>query len=215
MIYFQDWWSYGDNCIKETYTGILAGDKKFNDICIYEEKMFHIFLDSIAKEIITEDPKTHKQIAEENKSDVFLNGKIVNFNENILFVFSDAKIKELVYSHMFECYLITYEEEPAELNTYCAIIADKIYPLSDDYYFVNDIKKNDKNKIDNEEGTGEPKKAQDINNDDGNIDKSNDNNLNINQNIKHKKYNPKFETLNDKPKPKKSITLITAFNDDY
>ena len=184
MIYFQDWWSYGDNCIIQTFNGVLAGDKKFNDICIYEKYMLNIFIESIAKEI-TMDAGKKGQITKPNKDDPFLNGKIsIDFRKNILFVFSEANIKEIVYSKMFECYLITYDEEPAEANTYFAVLAKKIYPPSNDYYLVNDNKKVENN--DNEE---------EFNNVSG-------------------YFQPKFETMNDKPKPKKG-NYLKSYNDDY
>ena len=199
MIYFQDWWSYGENCIIETFNGVLAGDKKFNDICIYEKEMLNIFIDSIAKEI-TIDSGKKGQITKANKDDVFLNGKIkIDFKKNILFVFSEANIKEIVYSKMFECYLITYSDEPAETNTYLAVLAKKIYPPGIDYYLVNDIKRDDEN--DNEELN---------NNKEENKEQDND----YKMNNMSKTFNPKFETVNDKPKPKKG-NLLKSYNDEY
>ena len=93
---------------------------------------------------------------------------------------------------MFECYLITYSDEPAETNTYLAVLAKKIYPPSNDYYLVNDIKRDEDN--DNE----------DLNiNREENKEQDNDYKMN---NIS-KEFNPKFETVNDKPKPKKGNLL--------
>ncbi len=184
MIYFQDWWSYGENCILQTCNGALAGDKKFNDICIYEKEMLNIFIESIAKEI-TIDSGKKGQITKPNKDDAFLNGKVdIDFRKNILFVFSEANIKEIVYSKMFECYLITYSDDPAETNTYFAVLAKKVYPPGNDYFLVNDIKKDENNE--NEE-------------DYKNLSKT---------------FKPKFETMNDKPKPKKG-NLLKSYNDDY
>ena len=199
MIYFQDWWSYGENCIIETFNGVLAGDKKFNDICIYEKEMLNIFIDSIAKEI-TIDSGKKGQITKANKDDVFLNGKIkIDFKKNILFVFSEANIKEIVYSKMFECYLITYSDEPAETNTYLAVLAKKIYPPANDYYLVNDIKRDEDN--DNED--------LNINREEN---KEQDNDYKMNN--MSKAFNPKFETVNDKPKPIKG-NLLKSYNDEY
>ena len=197
MIYIQDWWSYGENCIIETFNGVLAGDKKFNDICIYEKEMLNIFVDSIAKEI-TIDSGKKVQITKANKDDVFLNGKInIDFKKNILFIFSEANIKEIVYSKMFECYLITYSEEPAEANTYHAVLAKKVYPSGNDFYLV-DAKKEEDN--DNDEININREETKDQGNDYKN------NNIS-------KAFIPKFETMNDKPKPKKGIVL-KSYNDE-
>ena len=194
MIYFQDWWNYGENCIVETFNGVLAGDKKFNDICIYEKEMLNIFIDSIAKEIIIDSGKKG-QITKANKDDVFLNGKInIDFKKNILFIFSEAKIKEIVYSKMFECYFITYSDEQAEANTYYAVLAKKIYPTGNDYYLVTDKKDEDNDKLNMNR---EENKENEFKND--NISKT---------------FVPKFETMNDKPKPKKG-NFLKSYNDEY
>ena len=107
MIYFKDWWSYGDDCILQTFNGILAGDKKIVDICIYQKELMKLFLDSIARELVI-DSGERGQITEKNKEDIFLNKKIeIDFSKQLLFVFSEANIEEIVYSKIFECYLIT------------------------------------------------------------------------------------------------------------
>ena len=192
MIYFKDWWSYGDDCILQTFNGVLAGDKKIIDICIYEKEMLKLFIDSIAKEIIM-DTGDRGQITEKNKEDIFLNKKIeIDFKNQILFVFSEANIKEIVYSKIFECYLITYSEEPAEVNTYTAILAKKIYPGINDSFFMNS-EESDDNATEKEGNKKEEK-------------------LNITE--KMKEFKPKFETMNDKPKPKKG-KYLKSYNDDY
>ena len=201
MIYFQDWWSYGENCIIETFNGVLAGDKKFSDICIYEEEMLNIFIDSIAKEIVIDSGKKG-QITKPNKDDVFLNKKIkIDFKKNLLFIFSEANIKEIVYSKMFECYLITYNDEPADANTYHAVLAKKIYPTGNDYYLVNENKKEEGNDNEDLNTNREENKVQ-------------ENDYKINNNNISKAFVPKFETMNDKPKPKKG-NLLKSYNDDY
>ena len=207
MTYFQDWWSYGENCIIKTFQGVLASDKKFSDICIYEQNTLNIFTDSIAKQITKQDPKKKTLSTSENSEDVFLNKKVqVDFEKNVLFVFSECTIKELVYSPMFESYLITYNDEPAETNTYYAVLAHKIYPLNDDYYIVNENK-------------NEPEIAQndDNKNQQKNEEKKYDlisHNLNSIKNKTNKPFVPKFETMNDKPKAKVGL-IVAEFNGDY
>ena len=193
MIYFKDWWSYGDNCILQTFNGVLAGDKKIIDICIYEKEMLKLFIDSIAKEIII-DSGERGQVTEKNKEDIFLNKKIeIDFKNQILFVFSEANIKEIVYSKIFECYLITYSEEPAEVNTYSAVLAKKIYPGANDSFLMNS-EENDDNATEKEGNKKEEKS-------------------NITEKMM-KEFKPKFETMNDKPKPKRG-KYLKSYNDDY
>ena len=136
MIYFTDWWSYGENCILQTFNGVLAGDHKMNDMCIYEDGSLKLFRDSIAKELVI-DSGERGQITEKNKDDIFLNKKLkIDFNTQILFVFCEANVKEIVYSKMFECYLISYNDEPGEANTYTAVLAKKIYPGRNARFFL-------------------------------------------------------------------------------
>ena len=192
MIYFADWWSYGDNCILETYNGVLAGDKKINDACIYQKSQLKNFTDSIAKEIII-DSGDKGQITQKNKDDIFLNKKInLDFDKHILFVFSEANVKEIVYSKLFECYLITYNEEPAEANTYSAVLAKKIYSGKNDNDTEEDKSNNDGSKI-------KPGLDED--------------NFKI-YDKDYYEFKPKFETMNDKPKPKKG-KYLKSYNDDY
>lgn len=187
MIYFADWWSYGDNCILETYNGVLAGDKKINDACIYQKSQLKNFTDSIAKEIII-DSGNKGQITQKNKDDIFLNKKInLDFDKHILFVFSEANVKEIVYSKLFECYLITYNEEPAEVNTYSAVLAKKIYSGKSEHDIESDENNNDEGKINS--GLDEDDKD-------------------------YYEFKPKFETMNDKPRPKKG-KYLKSYNDDY
>ena len=193
MIYFKDWWSYGDDCILQTFNGILAGDKKIIDICIYEKEMMKLFIDSIAKEIIIDSPEKG-QITEKNKEDIFLNKKIeIDFSKQLLFVFSEANIEEIVYSKIFECYLITYSDEPAEANTYTAVLVKKIYPGINENILMNSEESDDNATEKEEDKTGK--------------------NVKVPEKVM-KDFTPKFETMNDKPKPKKG-KYLKSYNDDY
>ena len=193
MIYFKDWWSYGDDCILQTFNGILAGDKKIVDICIYQKELMKLFLDSIARELVI-DSGERGQITEKNKEDIFLNKKIeIDFSKQLLFVFSEANIEEIVYSKIFECYLITYSDEPAEANTYTAVLVKKIYPGINENILMNSEESDDNATEKEEDKTGKyvkvPEKVM-------------------------KDFTPKFETMNDKPKPKKG-KYLKSYNDDY
>ena len=192
MIYFKDWWSYGDDCILQTFNGILAGDKKIVDICIYQKELMKLFLDSIARELVI-DSGERGQITEKNKEDIFLNKKIeIDFSKQLLFVFSEANIEEIVYSKIFECYLITYSDEPAEVNTYSAIIAKKIYPGNNEKFLMNS-EESDDNATEKEGNKREER---------------------FKLTEKLKEFKPKFETMNDKPKPKRG-KYLKSYNDDY
>ena len=193
MIYFKDWWSYGDDCILQTFNGILAGDKKIVDICIYQKELMKLFLDSIARELVI-DSGERGQITEKNKEDIFLNKKIeIDFSKQLLFVFSEANIEEIVYSKIFECYLITYSDEPAEANTHTAVLVKKIYPGINENILMNSEESDDNATEKEEDKTGK--------------------NVKVPEKV-IKDFTPKFETMNDKPKPKKG-KYLKSYNDDY
>ena len=193
MIYFKDWWSYGDDCILQTFNGILAGDKKIVDICIYQKELMKLFLDSIARELVI-DSGERGQITEKNKEDIFLNKKIeIDFSKQLLFVFSETNIEEIVYSKIFECYLITYSDEPAEANTYTAVLVKKIYPGINENILMNSEESDDNATEKEEDKTGK--------------------NVKVPEKVM-KDFTPKFETMNDKPKPKKG-KYLKSYNDDY
>ncbi len=190
MIYFTDWWSYGENCILQTFNGVLAGDHKINDMCIFENESMKLFRDSIAKELVI-DSGERGQITEKNKDDIFLNKKYkIDFNTQILFVFCEANVKEIVYSKMFECYLITYNDEPGEANTYTAILAKKVQPGKNGGFFM-DNQEEEENEIDTQK----------------------EERFKVSDKLL-KDFSPKFETMNDKPKPKKG-KYLKSYNDDY
>ena len=193
MIYFTDWWSYGENCILQTFNGVLAGDHKMNDMCIYEEGSLKLFRDSIAKELVI-DSGERGQITEKNKDDIFLNNKIkIDFNKQILFVFCEANIKEIVYSEMFESYLISFNDEPGEANTYTAVLVKKIYPGRKGR-FLMDNQEEEENELDKEDTLKEER-------------------FKISDKLL-KDFTLKIETMNDKPKPKKG-KYLKSYNDDY
>ena len=193
MIYFTDWWSYGDNVILQTFNGILVADQKLSDMCISDKESMKLFIDSIAKDKVI-DSGERGQITEKNKDDVFLNKKIeIDFKTQILFVFCEANVKEIVYSKMFDCYLISYNEEPGEANTYSAVIVKRIFPGRHGSFMMN-YQENEENEL-------ERASTQKIEK------------LKISEKML-KEHKPKFETLNDKPKPKKG-KYLKSYNDDY
>jgi len=138
MIYFEDWWDVGESCLEKTYSGILADDKEIEDIIIANEESLNKFKDNIAQNIFTYDSETQKYISHINVNDVFLNKRIkIDFNKNLIFVFPNAQVKEVLYSQLFQCYLITFSEESVEEHYYSAAIVQKILTDSKD---IKDIK---------------------------------------------------------------------------
>ena len=51
MIYFEEWWNLGENCIVSIYNGVIADDKKQNDTCISTKDQLEPFIDCIANNI--------------------------------------------------------------------------------------------------------------------------------------------------------------------
>ena len=87
MIYFEDWWNVGENCLETTYSGILADDKKIDDICISNDESLNEFIDNISNILFQYDETTKKYESYQNNKDVFLNKKVtIDFNKRRFFI---------------------------------------------------------------------------------------------------------------------------------
>ena len=67
MIYFEDWWDVGENCIEIIYSGMLMKDKKIDDICISNEESLNKFKEWIAINILQYDSESEKYISHKNE----------------------------------------------------------------------------------------------------------------------------------------------------
>lgn len=128
MIYFENWWSLGENCLINKYKGYFADDKIIKDICISSQDQMSIFTKSISECIVKKNPITKKFELVPNKDDYFLSNKMtIDFNKYVLFVFVGAEVKEVLFSQIFKCYLIKFSDTKCEKNEYCAAIVYKYY----------------------------------------------------------------------------------------
>ena len=138
MIYFEDWWNVGENCLETKYSGFLADDKNIDDICISNDESLNEFIDNISNILFQYDETTKKYESYQNNKDVFLNKKVtIDFNKNLLFIFPNAEVKEIQYSQLFQCYMITFSEKSVENHYYCAAVVQKFLNDKND---INDIK---------------------------------------------------------------------------
>ena len=141
MIYFEDWWDVGESCLEKIYSGILADDKEIEDIIIANEESLNKFKEWIAINILQYDSQSDKYISHKNEKDVFLNNKVnIDFNKNLLFIFPNAQIKQILYSQFYQCYMITFSEENVEENFYSAALVKKKVNDSKDikFHFMNE-----------------------------------------------------------------------------
>ena len=141
MIYFEDWWDVGENCIEIIYSGMLINDKKIDDICISNEESLNKFKEWIAINILQYDSESEKYISHKNEKDVFLNKEVnIDFNKNLLFIFPNAQIKQILYSQFYQCYMITFSEENVKENFYSAALVKKKVNDSKEikFHFMNE-----------------------------------------------------------------------------
>ncbi len=141
MIYFEDWWDVGENCLEIIYSGMLIKDKKIDDICISNEESLNKFKEWIAINILQYDSQSEKYISHKNEKDVFLNKEVnIDFNKNLLFIFPNAKIKQILYSQFYQCYMITFSEENVKENFYSAALVKKKVNDSKEikFHFMNE-----------------------------------------------------------------------------
>jgi hypothetical protein len=142
-IYFEDWWSLGEGCGEQIFRGILSDDKKIPDQFITSKEEFEKFKENIAESIYVKGELEKSYTLKKNLSDSFMGSvkQEISFDNNILFICTGAIIKEIVFSKIFQCYLITFSEEKVEKSAYSAAIVNKY--LDDDnkinttYQFMN------------------------------------------------------------------------------
>jgi hypothetical protein len=128
----EKWWSIGDCVLKNIYTGIIADDKPQRDIVISNENELKNFQDFIAINIYKkvyrsqDDPNNYDYILYNNDEDEILKDKVkFDFTKEILIVINSAKIKEIFYSNLFDCYLVTLDSERVEKNLYSLAVCAK------------------------------------------------------------------------------------------
>lgn len=123
-IFFTNWWSLGNNCIEgEIKTGIIADDKIGEDLLICNQNDLKLFKEKIAINLYTKEEKDKCYKVIQNSNDPFLSDQIqYNFDDTFIYAAFGAKIKQVLYSSIFECYLIEFSEESCEATIYSAAI---------------------------------------------------------------------------------------------
>ena len=115
MIYFEEWWNLGENCLQSVYNGTIADDKHQTDICISSKEQLDSFI-------------------EKNTSDLFLNNKMkIDFDNNVLFLFMGTEVKEVLFSRIFQCYLVKFSDKRCESVSYSMALVKK-YETDDKTY---------------------------------------------------------------------------------
>ena len=133
QIFFEDWWSLGENCVYQILQGVLSDDKKIDDYFITSQEEFEKFKENIAESIYVKNELEKKYTLKKNLHDSFLGKKIdFSFNDKIVFVCTGAIIKEVLYSKIFQCYLIKFTEKKVEKSSYSAAVVNKyVIPKTD------------------------------------------------------------------------------------
>lgn len=141
----EKWWTTGENVVKNIYTGIIADDKSHKDKIISNEMELKKFQECIAINIYKkiyrteEDPNTYDYILYNNDQDEILRDKInFDFTKELLILINSAKINEILYSNLFDCYLVGLDSEPVEKNIYFLAVCKKI--IKENTQFHNKIK---------------------------------------------------------------------------
>ena len=129
------WWSLGDNVMKKLYTGTIADDKPLKDLIIYNEKELKIFQENLAMNIFKKvyrdknknDENNFEYILNKNEEDELLNTSVqFDFQKEILVVINSAKIKEIYFSKIFDCFLIILDNIQVEKNYYSLALCNKL-----------------------------------------------------------------------------------------
>jgi hypothetical protein len=126
---FEEWWSNGQIVAKEIIVGLLSDDNKFHDDIIIDEDGFFRFRKAIAIHV------TKGNMLVNNTEDYFLNGKVIDFEKECLIVVKAAVVEKVLYSDLFQCYVVYLGTEAVDPEAYCAIICRKVYGLHGIYKF--------------------------------------------------------------------------------
>ena len=126
-IFFEDWWSLGESCSVQILRGILSDDKKIPDQFITSKEDFDKFKENIAESIYVKGELEKSYTLKKNLNDSFMGSakQEISFDNNIVFICTGAIIKEILFSKIFQCYLITFSEEKVEKSAYSAAIVTK------------------------------------------------------------------------------------------
>lgn len=126
---FKEWWSNGESVAKEIFVGLLSDDNNFNDDIIIDNDAFFGFKQAIALHV------TKNGILVNNTEDLFMNGKSPNFENECLIVVKAAIVEKVLYSDLFQCYLVYLGTSSTDPEAYCAVICRKIHGLHGVYKF--------------------------------------------------------------------------------
>jgi hypothetical protein len=126
---FDEWWSNGSNVGKKTHFGLLADDNKFDDSIIIDKEGFNNFKEAIALHV------TQGEILINNKEDWFLAGGEIDFNYECLVVIKAAVVDKVLYSDMFQCYVLYLTDKSLDPQGYCAVICKRNGGLHGKYKF--------------------------------------------------------------------------------
>ena len=134
MIYFEEWWNLGENCLQSVYNCIIADDKHQTDICISSKEQLDSFIENIANNVYIYSDVEKKYIIQKNTSDLFLNNKMkIDFDNNVLFLFMGTEVKEVLFSRIFQCYLVKFSDKRCESVSYSMALVKK-YETDDKTY---------------------------------------------------------------------------------
>jgi hypothetical protein len=116
---FEEWWSNGSNVGKETVFGLFADDNRFNDCIIIDEQGFNKFREAIALHV------TQGNVLVNNNDDIFLAGRVIDFKIECIVVIKAAVAEKVLYSDLFQCYVVYLTKESTDHQAYCAIICKR------------------------------------------------------------------------------------------
>lgn len=141
----ETWWPYGINCLINVLHGVLADDVPLTEdkiICEYEE--YKEFRQKIAlniyKKTLNSNTNEYEYLLYKNDEDEILNDNIrIDFEKEIIILINSARIKDVYYSKIFECYLIIYDTVSVEKNVYSLAICNKFDKSIENKYIIGNL----------------------------------------------------------------------------
>ena len=136
MNLFESWWPTGEQALVFTHNGQIADDKPIQDSIIFNDAGYQHLKTCIALNVIhynLDKLEGKKRVKKDikfqfmpNNDDLILENKFeVDFNSEVIVVVIGAQIEDILYSSIFDCYLVRVSKECFDKKYYSAGICKK------------------------------------------------------------------------------------------
>jgi hypothetical protein len=130
------WWHKDASVLFSLYNGIIADDCNINDMIILNKEDLNLFINSIALNIIN--PKNESEFVT-NRLDMLLNNNyVINFKEQLCIIITSAEIDSILYSELYESYVVILKNKRKEKKAYSLGVVRKKNRFINKFFIMNE-----------------------------------------------------------------------------